>query len=112
MPLAYCASVIFIETPIFTEDVKALLSDEQYGGLQEFLANYPDYGDLIPGTGGLRKIRWALPGRGKRGGARVVYFWRVSESQILMLAIYGKGEKVDLTPADKKQLRKIVENWK
>ena len=51
-------------------------------------------------------------GRGKRGGSRVIYFWRVSESQILMLAIYSKGEKVDLTPADKKVLRKIVETWK
>ena len=104
--------MIFIETPIFTKDVKALLADEQYGELQQLLANHPDRGDVIAGTGGLRKIRWTLPGRGKRGGSRIVYFWRVSESQILLLAIYGKGEKVDLTPADKKLLRKIVETWK
>ncbi len=55
---------------------------------------------------------WSLPGRGKRSGARVIYFWRVNESQILMLAIYAKNERVDLSPDDKKALKRIVENWK
>lgn len=101
--------MVFIETPVFTADVKALLPDESYAELQLELAARPGAGDLIPGTGGLRKIRWRLPGQGKRGGARVIYYWRASESQILLLAIYGKGTKDDLTADEKKQMRRMVE---
>ncbi len=104
--------MIFIETPIFTNDVKAMLGDDDYRQLQQVLADRPDAGDLIPSTGGLLKYRWSLPGRGKRSGARVIYFWRVSESQILMLAIYAKNERVDLSADDKKALKRIVEKWK
>lgn len=103
--------MIFIETPAFTEDAQALLPDDSYADLQLALAARPTAGDLIPGTGGLRKIRWRLPGHGKRGGARVIYYWRASQSQILLLAIYGKGTKDDLTAAEKKLLRQIVEYW-
>src|ERR1044072_5085435 len=103
--------MIFIETPVFTADVKALLPDDSYSQLQRELIARPTAGDLIPGTGGLRKIRWRLPGQGKRGGARVIYYWRASQSQILLLAIYGKGVKDDLTADEKKVWRKIVERW-
>jgi hypothetical protein len=105
------APMIFIETPAFTADVKTLLPDESYAQLQRELIARPTAGDVIPGTGGLRKIRWRLPGQGKRGGARVIYYWRTSQSQILLLAIYGKGTKSDLTAADKRLMRQIVENW-
>lgn len=103
--------MVFVETPDFTEDVKTLLPDDSYADLQLALAARPTAGDLIPGTGGLRKLRWCLPGRGKRGGARVIYYWRAAQSQILLLAIYGKGIKDDLTAAEKKLLRQIVEYW-
>ena len=103
--------MVFIETPVFTADVKALLPDESYADLQMELTARPTAGDVIPGTGGLRKIRWRLPGQGKRGGARVIYYWRTSHSQILFLAIYGKGTKDDLTAAEKRLLRQIVERW-
>ena len=103
--------MVFIETPAFTADVKALLADDSYANLQLELAARPMAGDMIAGTGGLRKIRWALPGQGKRGGVRVIYYWRVSASQIMFLAIYGKGAKDDLTPVEKKALRRIVEYW-
>lgn len=101
--------MVFIETPAFTADVKALLPDDSYADLQLELAARPTAGDLIPGTGGLRKIRWRLPGQGKRGGARVIYYWRASQSQILLLAIYGKGTKDDLTAAEKRLMRRMVE---
>jgi hypothetical protein len=88
------------------------LADEQYGLLQASLVAKPNAGDLIKGSGGLRKLRWALPGRGKSGGVRIVYFWRVSESQILMLTMYAKNVQANLTSAQVKQLAKLVETLK
>lgn len=73
-----------------------LLSDDEYRQFQVWLASNPDLGKRIPGTSGLRKIRVALAGRGKRGGARVIYFWRVSQSKILLLYAYRKNEMEDL----------------
>ena len=103
--------MIFIETPIFTEDVSELLTDEIYARFQWDLAARHEAGDVIVGTGGLRKVRCAVPGSGKSGGARVIYYWRVSESQILLLAIYRKGRKDDLSAAEKRALKRIVETW-
>jgi hypothetical protein len=104
--------MVFIETPVFTRHVIEALTDDQYGLLQGFLVTRPDAGDLIKGSGGIRKLRWALPGRGKRGGVRVIYFWRVTESQILMLTMYAKNEQANLTAVQVKQLAKLVEALK
>lgn len=104
--------MVFIETPIFSKQVIEVLTDEQYGLLQASLVAKPNAGDLIKGSGGLRKLRWALLGRGKSGGVRIVYFWRVSESQILMLTMYAKNVQANLTPAQAKQLAKLVEAFK
>jgi len=71
--------VIFIETPVFMEDIQRLMPDESYAEFQQHLADHPDAGDVIQGAGGIRKIRWNLPGTGKRGGVRVIYYWRVAE---------------------------------
>ena len=98
----------FIETPVFTRDVVALLSDDEYRSLQLALAFRPEAGALIRGSGGLRKIRWAVSGRGKRGGVRVIYYWATAEDQIFMLLIYRKNQQEDLTPQQLKILRKIV----
>jgi hypothetical protein len=92
---------------IFTRQVVEALTDELYGPLQASLRGRPDAGDLIKGGGGIRKLRWALPGRGKRGGVRVVYFWRrISNNDADM---YAKNEQTNLTPAQVKQLAKLVE---
>ena len=99
----------FIETSIFTRQVTALLSDEEYGQLQIALSAHPDMGAIIPHSGGLRKVRWSMIGRGKRGGIRAIYYWIVAEEQILMLFMYPKNEKDDLTPQQLKVLRAIVE---
>jgi putative transcriptional regulator len=85
--------MVFIETPIFTADVCALLSDEEYSALQQHLVAMPNAGDVIAGTGGLRKIRWTVAGRSKRGGTRVIYYHVVAQAQIRMILIYRKGDQ-------------------
>jgi hypothetical protein len=101
--------VVFVETPTFTKRVLQLLDDEAYSSLQLHLAKYPDAGDLIRGSGGIRKIRWAGSGRGKRGGLRVIYYWWVAKEKITMLLAYPKNEQDDLTADQVKMLRKALE---
>jgi hypothetical protein len=88
--------------------VENLLPDEEYRKLQAALVGKPDLGQLIRGSGGLRKVRWGLPGRGKSGGVRVIYYWVVKEDQLFMLLMYAKTEQDDLTPLQLKVLKKIV----
>ncbi|VUS25789.1 type II toxin-antitoxin system RelE/ParE family toxin [Klebsiella spallanzanii] len=103
--------MLFIETEIFTEDVKKLLDDDEYHRFQMFLAIQPEGGDLISETGGLRKIQWGARGKGKRGGTRVIYFYQSRKSEIRLLLIYQKGIKDDLTPQEKAVLRMLNERW-
>lgn len=103
--------MIFIETDFFTEDVQKLLNDDEYGRLQIFLTLNPLNGDVIPETGGLRKIRWVAEGTGKRGGVRVIYYYRASESEIRLLLIYKKGIKDGLTAQEKAMLRMLNARW-
>src|SRR3990172_4570791 len=98
----------FVETPVFTRTVTALLEEEQYRALQLALALRPEQGDLIRGSGGLRKLRWGLAGRGKRGGARVIYYWDAATATFYMLYAYTKQEQGDLTPQQVKVLRRLV----
>jgi hypothetical protein len=81
----------FIETKLFTKLVTEHLSDEEYARLQESLIRDPETGDLIPGSGGVRKVRWGVKGRGKRGGLRVIYYARTRQGQIWMLTLYAKN---------------------
>ncbi|CEK10146.1 hypothetical protein [Legionella hackeliae] len=102
--------MIFIETPFFTEDVKELLSDEEYAEFQEYLADNPLAGDLIQQTGG-RKVRWSSQGKGKRGGVRIIYYYVTLASQIRLLLIYKKGIQDDLSSDQKELLRQLNERW-
>ena len=98
----------FIKTPTFTRMVTALLSDEEYQGLQNTLVELPDRGKLIRGGGGIRKMRFAAQGRGKSGGVRVIYYWMREAAQMYMLAIYPKSAKDDLSDEETAILRQLV----
>ena len=106
--------VVFIETPVFTAQVTKQISDEEYADLQNFLAAQPEAGSLIPGSGGARKIRWRDPGRGKgkRGGVRMIYFYRDRHDQIIMLFLFDKNQQDNLTTDQKKQLKAVIKNWR
>jgi hypothetical protein len=99
-----------IETPIFTRQVTSELSEDEYRLLQLHLLQRPDAGVSIPGSGGLRKLRWRLPGRGKRGGARVIYFWMTKAARLYLLFLYPKNERSDLTRAQLRTLRELIED--
>jgi hypothetical protein len=98
-----------VETPIFSRQVHAALDDAEYRLLQLHLLQHPDSGVIIPGSGGLRKLRWGLPGRGKRGGARIVYYWRTATGRLFLLFLYPKNERSDLTRAQLQVLRSLVD---
>ena len=103
--------MIIIETPIFTKLITELMNDDDYRQFQEALVFRPDLGDLIRDSGGLRKVRWKLEGRGKSSGVRVIYYWVSADDQIRMLYAYAKGKQENLTAAQLAALRKIVERW-
>ena len=99
----------FVETSVFTRRMKGLLEEEEYRLLQLHLVLQPQAGAVIRGSGGLRKMRWSLGSRGKRGGVRIIYFWLKERRRIMLLLIYPKPERDDLTRHQLKVLRKIVE---
>ena len=101
--------MILKETTVFTKQVQKLLDRESYRLLQLRLVADPDAGDLIRGTGGLRKIRWDAAGRGKRGGVRVIYYWAQGDAVILLLLIYSKTQQDDLTAQQKALLKKLIQ---
>lgn len=98
-----------IETPVFTERIVWILDDHEYRLLQSVLITNPAAGVLIPGSRGLRKLRWMTGQKGKRGGIRIIYYWYFSKSIILMLFVYKKSVAADLT---KKQLKALSEHVK
>ncbi len=100
--------MVIIETSVFTRQVQKLFSDEEYRHLQMILSTRPDMGVIIPGSGGLRKARWGLRGRGKSGGVRVIYYWAVEQNRLLLLLMYPKNVRDNLSPAQLKMLRQIV----
>jgi len=103
--------MVFIETPLFTRQLLKLLDDDSYAEFQAMLIRNPQAGDVIAGTGGLRKVRVALPGRGKSGGARVIYYWFNDRDQIGLLMMYAKNDQADLNTEQRQALRAVVEHW-
>ena len=96
--------MVFVELPAFARRLPDLLDDDEYLALQISLLARPDAGALIRGGKGLRKVRWAAKGHGKRGGARVIYFWQTADGQIHLARIYAKNEREDLAPDELKTI--------
>ncbi|MHB8743442.1 MAG: type II toxin-antitoxin system RelE/ParE family toxin [Sulfuricaulis sp.] len=99
----------FIESEYFSRRLSKYLSDEEYSELQWFLTLHPDAGAVIAGTGGIRKLRWGSEGKGKRGGLRVIYYWRRTPDTVILLELYRKNERSDLNSTERRTLRKILE---
>jgi hypothetical protein len=102
------ASVTVVETPEFLAATRKLMEAEERAWLVDHLARNPMAGDLIPGTGGVRKLRWGLEGRGKRGGARVIYFYHSPGIPLFALTAYAKNAQADLSAADRNEFRRLT----
>lgn len=102
--------MVFIETRMFTKLLQNYLSDDDYRGLQSYLLKKPDAGDLVRGSGGVRKIRWAPAGKGKSGGVRVIYYWKKSDHEIWMLTLYSKSEKATISGHALKQIAEVIDH--
>jgi hypothetical protein len=112
-PLAYSRIVdvpmTVVETPEFLHRSEGVFGPEERAQMIQFVGSYPETGELIPGAGGVRKLRWAVPGKGKRGGARVIYYFHSLRMPVVLITVFRKNEKADLTPAEKKKLRNAVD---
>ena len=100
----------FIEASAFTKHVYDYLSDDEYLGLQHFLHLHPDSGKVIPGSGGVRKVRWAMSGKGKRGGLRVIYYFKKQDDEIWLLTIYSKNVIENIPAHVLRQIAKEIDN--
>lgn len=102
------APLSVVETPEFLAATRRIMDEEECKLLVNYLAYNPASGELIPGTGGVRKLRWALKGRGKRGGARVIYYYHSEAMPLFALTAYAKNERANLTQADRNDFRRLT----
>ena len=100
--------VTVVETPEFIRRIDKLMDDDERAALILYLAENPTAGDLIPGTGGVRKLRWGLEGRGKRGGARIIHFFHSSRLPLFLLTAFAKNERSDISGADRNSFRELT----
>lgn len=109
-PMAYIGSpgMVIKESYFFTKIIKQLMPDDVYANLQKALILRPALGDLIPGTNGLRKVRWHTKEQGKRGGVRIIYYWLIDDDQIYMLYAYSKSKSDKLSAEQTKRLKLLV----
>ena len=97
-----------IETPFFLRKAADLLTDEEREELIEFVGLNPDLGDVVPESGGVRKLRWAAKGKGKSGGVRVIYYFHSEALPVFLLTVYAKSQKANLTKAERNELKALV----
>lgn len=97
-----------VATERFLRDAKTLMSEDEHAQLVSFVGANPVVGEIIPGTGGVRKVRWALAGKGKRGGARVIYYFHSERLPVFLLAAYAKNERANLSNAERNAMKRLV----
>jgi mRNA-degrading endonuclease RelE of RelBE toxin-antitoxin system len=102
--------MIFIEASTFTKLLPSFLTDDEYRGLQAYLMQKPDAGDLVRGSGGVRKVRWAPGGKGKSGGVRVIYYWKKPDHEIWMLTIYSKSDRSTISGHILKKIAEAIDH--
>ena len=100
----------FIEAIAFTKYLYDYLSEDEYLGLQSYLLQYPESGKVVPGSGGVRKVRWAMSDRGKSGGVRVIYYFKKQDDEIWLLTIYSKNEVENIPAHVLRQIAKEIED--
>jgi len=100
----------FIEAVAFTKYIYDYLSEDEYVGLQSFLLQYPESGKVVRGSGGVRKVRWAMSGKGKSGGVRIIYYFKKQDDEIWLLTIYSKNEVENIPAHVLRQIAKEIEN--
>ena len=100
--------ITVVETREFLALAHKLMMDEERAALVDYVASHPEAGDLIPGGGGIRKLRWSLPGRGKRGGARVIYFFHSERIPLFLLSAYAKNQREDISDAERNAFRRLT----
>jgi len=115
--MAYAATVwrkfiTVAETELFVRQAEAVWDRDEREAFVDFIAQNPEAGDVIPATGGVRKVRWVRAGTGKRGGARVIYFYRNADHPLYLLMVYAKARKEDLTPDEKRTVRELAAGMK
>jgi len=101
--------VTFVETSVFTRRIAGILADDSFADFQTELARNPEKGPVLEGTGGLRKARWKLPGKGKSGGIRIIYLHLKLRGRIYLVFVFAKDESDNLTASQKAELKKLVE---
>lgn len=97
-----------VELPEFQKKAASLLEDEEKTSMINYLAFHPKAGDLMQGTGGIRKLRWSAQGRGKSGGVRVIYYYHNGAMPLFLLTVFGKGEKANLSQSERNELAKLT----
>lgn len=100
----------FVELPAFSRARQNYLSDAEFAELQTYLLDAPDAGDVIPGSGGCRKLRWASVGGGKRGGYRVIYFLRLNNGEVILVTLYAKSVQENIKPELLKRIKAAYES--
>ncbi|MGB7180713.1 MAG: type II toxin-antitoxin system RelE/ParE family toxin [Burkholderiaceae bacterium] len=98
-----------VETPLFQKQWPVYWSEEERGEFAAFVSETPDAGDVVPGSGGIRKVRWSRAGSGKSGGVRVIYFIRTAQGEVVLLTLYAKSKTDNLTGAKLKEIRRALE---
>jgi len=102
----------FIEATAFTKYVYEYLSEDEYQGLQSYLLQYPEAGKVVSGSGGVRKVRWRMTGKGKSGGVRVIYYFKKQDDEIWLLTIYSKSEVENIPAHVLREIAKEIDNDK